>query len=57
MAVRNEWLNDDECVIYTWFVEYWLKYRETIEKKYPNINKEISDIVKNELKKDERNNR
>jgi len=45
MSKRNEWLNDNETVIYQSFVDYWVTYREIIIKKYPEIHKEINGIV------------
>lgn len=45
MSKRNEWLNDNETVIYQSFVDYWVTYREIILKKYPNIHNEINSIV------------
>lgn len=46
MTKECVWIRpENETVINTWFVDYWVKYRQTIEKKYPKIHKEINDIV------------
>ena len=50
MGIREEWLNDDDCVINQWFVDYWVEYRTIIKKKYPAIHKEINDLVLKEVK-------
>ena len=35
--VRQEWLEDDECVIYSKSVDYWTAYIEYMKKKFPSL--------------------
>ena len=52
MTKEIVWIRPEcETVINSWFVDYLIKYRQIIEKKYPRIHKEINDIVLQEQKR------
>ena len=67
MGIREEWLNDDECVTYKWAVKHWVEYIEYIKKNYPEIHKECEfklgeqewnfQVLKHLLKEQQKKNR
>ena len=45
------WLDDGDTIINEWFVQYWVAYREIIEKLYPTVHAKINTLVLDKMNK------
>jgi len=49
--VESAWLDDGDTIINEWFVQYWVTYREIIEKLYPIVHDKINTLVLDKMNK------
>ena len=45
------WLDDGATIINGWFVQYWVTYREIVEKLYPTVHDKINTLVLDKMNK------
>lgn len=47
--VEDVWIEDDDSVVKTFMVEYWVNYVDYMKKHHPKLHKKIDEELKSKL--------